>query len=142
MMSGPGFWLGPPQPDWTEMPLYNYRCRRHGEFTDWAGLTDFDKPAPCPNCGKLAPRSISAAYLAMNQKLSRAIGASEKSAHEPRVVRRRKGDSIPQHDAHRDLSAARHLGHQHQHGHAGHSHAHQHGKKRTVRSSHPWLVRH
>jgi putative FmdB family regulatory protein len=122
------------------MPLYNYECRRHGGFTEWAGLADFDKPAPCPICKMLAERTVSAAYLAMDQKLSRAIGASEKSAHEPQVVRRRRGDPIPQHDAHKDLTAI----HQpiHQHGHAGHHHRHDSGKKRTVRSDHPWLVRH
>jgi putative FmdB family regulatory protein len=125
-----------------EMPLYNYQCRRHGEFTEWASLSDFEKPAPCPLCGRPARRSVSAAYLAMDQKLSKAIGASEKSAHEPRVVRRRKGDPIPQHDAHKDLSRVRHEAHQHHHSHASHSHIHEHGKKKTVRSSHPWLVRH
>jgi putative FmdB family regulatory protein len=124
------------------MPLYNYECRRHGDFSEWADLSDFEKPAPCPVCRKPAQRTVSAAYLAMDQKLSRAIGASEKSAHEPRVVRRRRGDPIPQHDVHRDLSGIRQTGHHNHHSHAGHSHAHEHGKKRTVRSNHPWLVRH
>lgn len=125
-----------------EMPLYNYECRRHGEFTGWACLSDFEKPKLCPVCRKPARRSVSAAYLAMDQKLSKAIGASEKSAHEPRVVRRRRGDPIPQHDAHRDLSDIRKTGHQHDHGHRSSSHTHEHGKKRTVHSNHPWLVRH
>jgi putative FmdB family regulatory protein len=120
------------------MPLYNYKCRSHGDFSEWAGLNDFEKPARCPNCSKPSRRSVSAAYLAMDQKLSRAISASEKSAHEPRVVRRRRGDAIPPHDSHRDLLAVRQPGHQHSHGH----HGHEHGKKRTVSSSHPWLVRH
>jgi putative FmdB family regulatory protein len=124
------------------MPLYNYECRRHGEFTEWAGLSDFEKPVPCPVCRKPAQRSVSAAYLAMDRKLSKAIGASEKSAHEPRVVHRRRGDPIPQHDAHKDLSRIRQSGHQNHRGHTGHLHAHEHGKKRTVRSNHPWLVRH
>lgn len=122
------------------MPLYNYECPRHGEFNDWADLKDFAKPTPCPICYELSHRSVSAAYLAMDQKLSRAIGASEKSAHEPRVVRRRRGDAIPQHDAHRDLSGIQQLGNQHVHAHGCHSH--EHNKKKTVRSNHPWLVRH
>jgi putative FmdB family regulatory protein len=123
------------------MPLYNYECRRHGAFSSWAGLVDFEKPAPCPVCKKLSQRSVSAAYLAMDQMLSKAFGASEKSAHEPRVVRRRRGDPIPKHDAHRDLSTVR-QSHHHHHDQDCHSHGHDHGAKKTVRSTHPWLVRH
>jgi putative FmdB family regulatory protein len=122
------------------MPLYNYECRRHGEFTEFARLSDFDRPIACPTCGKPARRSVSAAFLAMDQKLSRAIGASEKSAHEPRVVRRRRGDPIPQHDAHRDLSSIHRVSHHHGHNHC--SEGNSQVKKRTVRSNHPWMVRH
>jgi putative FmdB family regulatory protein len=128
------------------MPLYNYECRRHGEFSEWASLKDYDKPVPCPSCGKLAERTVSAAYLGMDTQLNKAFGSSEKSAHEPRVVRRRRGGPIPVHDTHSDLSKIRGQQHTHAHDHAGHSHAgHSHGKQghmKTVRSKHPWLVRH
>ena len=124
------------------MPIYDYECRRHGEFRDWASLADFDKAAACPICGKPAGRSVSAAYLGMDSQLRKAFGSSEKSAHEPRVVRRRRGDPIPVHDAHSDLS--RGGGHKHalarrQGGHL-HSDSHEHSK--IARSGHPWLVRH
>ncbi len=118
------------------MPLYNYECRRHGEFSGWASLEDYDKAAQCPSCGASCRRSVSTAYLGMDSQLRKAMGSSEKSAHEPRVVRRRRGDPIAAHDAHSDLSNVRTSGHGH-----GHTHEHSTGKK-TVRSRHPWLVRH
>lgn len=121
------------------MPIYDYACRRHGEFRIWAGLADFDKAAPCPVCGKPAGRTVSAAYVGMDSKLCRAFGSSEKSAHEPRVVRRRRGDAIPAHDVHSDLSK----GHGHANAHHGaHGHGSGRGRTKTVRSGHPWLVRH
>jgi putative FmdB family regulatory protein len=121
------------------MPLYQYECRRHGEFTDWASMEMFDKARPCPKCGKLAKRAISAAYLGMDSNIRKAFHSSEKSAHEPRVVRRRRGDPIPTHDAHADLSRVRNSLKSHHHQHSGHQ---QHGHSTAVRSKHPWLVRH
>jgi putative FmdB family regulatory protein len=115
------------------MPLYQYECTRHGEFSDWATLAEYEKKSPCPDCGKPSKRMPSAAYLGMNSGLRRAIHASEKSADEPRVVRRRRGDAIPAHDAHRDLAPVRKHAHHH---HEGHHHG------TTVRSKHPWMVRH
>jgi putative FmdB family regulatory protein len=122
------------------MPIYDYECRRHGEFRNWASLADFDKAVPCPVCSKPAARSVSAAYLGMDSQLRKAFGSSEKSAHEPRVVRRRRGDPIPVHDAHSDLSKVR--GHGHAHGHGGRHQSTGHEHVKTVRSKHPWLVRH
>jgi putative FmdB family regulatory protein len=119
------------------MPLYNYECRRHGSFLEWRSMSICDKPAPCPECGKLAPRGPSTPRLGMDAAMRNAHAVNEKSAHEPRVVRRRRGDSIPQHDAHRDLTQAR--GSRHGHSHS-HSHAHRPGK--LERSNHPWMIRH
>jgi putative FmdB family regulatory protein len=119
------------------MPLYTYECAKHGEFSEWASLDAFDKACPCPACGKLATRTVSAAYLGMDSNLRKGLQSSEKSAHEPRVVRRRRGDSMGGHDAHRDLAQVR--VHRHGHSHGGHSHE---GRQTTVRSNHPWLVRH
>ena len=33
------------------MPLYDYECRRHGPFSDWHAMSEFENPAPCPVCG-------------------------------------------------------------------------------------------
>jgi hypothetical protein len=76
----------------------------------------------------------------MNSDLRRALHSSEKSADEPRVVRRRRGDPIPKHDAHTDLSKLRGNVHAHSQ-HCGHSHGGDQ-KAKTVQSKHPWLVRH
>ncbi|MDP9137129.1 MAG: hypothetical protein M3N38_02995 [Pseudomonadota bacterium] len=124
------------------MPIYDYECRRHGVFTNWASLADFDKPVACPSCSKPAARCVSAAYLGMDSQLRKAFGSSEKSAHEPRVVRRRRGDPIPSHDAHSDLSKVKRHDHAVGQRHDGHRHDGGHGHGRTTRSKHPWLVRH
>jgi len=119
------------------MPLYNYECRGHGDFSDWRNMSDSGKPAPCPACGHLSRRSVSAPYLGIDSGVRKAHRINERSADEPRVVRRRRGDPIP-HDASRDLTAHRASGHAHGHG----GHAHSHGGGDTQVSKHPWMVRH
>lgn len=121
------------------MPLYNYECRRHGTFSDWRNMNESDSPAPCPVCGTPARRGISAPYLGIDAGLRDAHRINEKSAHEPRVVRRRRGDSIP-HDAHRDLSE--HRAAPHAHHHAGHSHVKDRAGGKAQAANHPWMVRH
>lgn len=117
------------------MPLYDYECRRCGPFREWRSVSAYEKPAKCPDCGKAAQRSLATPRLGMRDSaLRRAHAINEKSAHEPRVVRRKRGDPIPGHDAHRDLTEARQ-----------HRHAHRHGRssKDTLhRSSHPWAMKH
>ncbi|HZS83526.1 MAG TPA: zinc ribbon domain-containing protein [Stellaceae bacterium] len=117
------------------MPLYNYECRRHGPFEAWRAMALSGEPAPCPDCGQPAPRALSAPRLGMDAALRRAHAVNEKSAHEPRVVRRRRGDAIPRHDAHRDLTEHRAAG-------ATHRHAHAPAAGKLKRASHPWMVRH
>ena len=58
---------------------------------------------------------------------------NERSAHEPRVVRRRRGDAIPQHDAHADLMRVRE---------ERAAKRREPRKKETVASKHPWMVGH
>ena len=123
------------------MPLYNYECQQHGTFSDWRNMSESENPAPCPICGDLARRSVSAPYLGIDSGLRKAHSINEKSADEPRVVRRRRGDPIP-HDARRDLSQHRASGDAHTHLHAGHSHLHDHGSGEAQVSNHPWMVRH
>lgn len=120
------------------MPLYNYECSRHGSFSEWRTMSESEDPVACPECGRPAHRGISTPHLkTMDSGLRRARSIEERSAHEPRVVRRRRGDPIPSHDAHRDLSQVR-AGHSETH----HHHGHAHGGATTHRSDHPWLVRH
>jgi hypothetical protein len=100
-------------------------------------MGDYLKPAKCPGCGKRSPRSVASPALGMDWQQKKAHSINEKSVHEPRVVRRRRGDPMV-HDAHADLSrhrekklARKHV-HEEKHRHSKHAHM----------SSHPWLVRH
>jgi len=45
------------------MPLYDYECRRCGRFSATRPLKEFDQPAPCPACGALAMRALTAPAL-------------------------------------------------------------------------------
>jgi putative FmdB family regulatory protein len=122
------------------MPLYTYECRRHGVFSDWRSMKECHLSMPCPICEALSERQVSVPHRGMDSALYKGNAINEKSAHEPRVVRRRRGDGIPAHDTHRDLTHHAHLGGSHSHAHGEHSH--QSGDSSTVRSHHPWLVRH
>jgi len=126
------------------MPRYEYECRKHGLFHDWCPVADSHLSQPCPECGQPGTRQVSSPRLNRGGADSKAHAINEKSANEPRVVHRKRGDEIPVHDAHRDLTAAKHQahhGHDHGHGHEHHSHGGE-GEKKTVRSNHPWAVRH
>jgi putative FmdB family regulatory protein len=104
------------------MPLYDYECRRHGPFREWAPMSLSDRPAPCPDCGKAAPRLVASPRLGIDSTVRKAHAVNEKSANQPRVVHRKRGDPMA-HDAHRDLTQARQP------------------RAKTHRSDHPWTVR-
>jgi putative FmdB family regulatory protein len=122
------------------MPLYTYECRRHGVFSDWRAMNECHLPCACPVCAAPSERQVSVPHRGMDAARRNSHAINEKSAHEPRVVRRRRGDGIPAHDTHRDLTAHAHAGGSHAHVHG--QHAHQEGASTTLRSRHPWLVRH
>ena len=100
-------------------------------------MADFDKPARCPECGQPSPRAVARPSRGMDWQEKKAHAINEKSAHEPAVVRRRRGDPV-MHDVHRDLSRHREENiarkHAHDHTHNGDRHVH--------KSNHPWMVRH
>lgn len=104
------------------MPLYDYSCYDCGAFRDWQPISASTKPAACPSCGEKASRGIAAPFIAnMNPHNRIAHQRNEKSADEPRVVRKKTHD----HDAD---------SHPHRHGSHGHSHSHGHGR--------PWMIGH
>lgn len=117
------------------MPLYDYDCGRCGSFREWRTMSDYEKPAQCPECGKAAKRAVATPRLGMDGQARKAHAINERSAHEPRVVNRARGTSMLGHDAHRDLTEARRK-------RAGG--AEQPGKdgKIAKKSNHPWMVRH
>jgi len=45
------------------MPDYNYHCEGCGGFTANRPMSAFASPVPCPGCGALAPRAVSAPAL-------------------------------------------------------------------------------
>jgi putative FmdB family regulatory protein len=119
------------------MPLYDYTCKRCGPFRDWKPVGEYLEPAKCPDCGRRSPRAVATPALGMDWQRKKAHSINEKSAHEPRVTRRRRGDPIVN-DAHADLSRHRErkLAQKHQH-----DESHRHSKHAHM-SNHPWLVRH
>jgi putative FmdB family regulatory protein len=45
------------------MPFYDYACAACGPFTESRPLAAFADPCPCPECGKNAPRTLTAPAL-------------------------------------------------------------------------------
>jgi putative FmdB family regulatory protein len=73
------------------MPVYEYRCKRHGEFERMAKMEQSSRPAPCPRCDKPAARILSSVRGAQLPATEvRARDRNERSAHEPRVVQTKK----------------------------------------------------
>jgi len=71
------------------MPLYDYECRTCGEFQEWRSMSEWEAAAPCPSCSVPASRLVAAPMLAVLSSNNRiAHERNERSAHEPKVVRR------------------------------------------------------
>lgn len=45
------------------MPLYDYQCRTCGNFRELRRMMEAGAPQPCPACGALAERLLSAPFL-------------------------------------------------------------------------------
>lgn len=69
------------------MPFYDYRCREHGLFERLASVAECAEAGPCPRCGVLAVRVITAppALLDMAPERREAFARNERSRHEPRL---------------------------------------------------------
>ncbi len=67
------------------MPLYDYKCREHGLFSELAMVADSDQPLPCPSCGILSARVLllppRLALMSANNRIAHA--RNEKSRLEP-----------------------------------------------------------
>ncbi|MEE2911595.1 MAG: zinc ribbon domain-containing protein [Candidatus Poribacteria bacterium] len=80
------------------MPLYEYKCREHGIFSELATLADSAHPTDCPQCGATSPRILTLSprvVLALKEGVSiKAIERNEKAQNEPEVstVDRRQND--------------------------------------------------
>lgn len=66
------------------MPIYEFNCQTHGEFSYQTEIAKRNDDHFCPTCGSLAERVISAPSLALMSSNNRQAWArNEKSAHEP-----------------------------------------------------------
>jgi putative FmdB family regulatory protein len=71
------------------MPLYDYGCAACGPFREWRSISEWEAKVPCPTCALPAPRLAAAPMLGVLSTNNRiAHERNERSAHEPKVVRR------------------------------------------------------
>jgi len=103
------------------MPLYAYSCESCGSFQKWQSMTACEQSIACPHCGRASDRAVSApTILGMDAHVREAHNRNEKSAHEPKLVRRNNKQG---HHAHAHAGAD-----------SGGAHLHQ--------SSRPWMIGH
>ncbi len=94
------------------MPIYEFLCRECGPFEQRRSFGEAGSSTRCPSCSEEARRIYSTpATRKMSTALSNAMNRVEKSAHEPEVVRRPEGGTLP--------GTRYHPGHG---GHHGHNH--------------------
>ena len=80
------------------MPFYEFLCEGCGPFEERRPLDEPRELAACPGCGAGARRVYSVPGVKRTGAgLSGAMDRSEKSAHEPEVVRRPAGGAAPSH---------------------------------------------
>lgn len=85
------------------MPRYDYLCKRCGPFTDWRPMNEAAEPARCPACRRMAPRMPSAPHVGtLSSGYRKAWERNERSAEEPRVVGRSRGEMGSKGHEHRD----------------------------------------
>jgi putative FmdB family regulatory protein len=94
------------------VPVYEFLCEDCGPFEQRRSFVEAGSSMRCPSCGEEARRIYSMpATKNVPAALSKAMNRVEKSTHEPEVVRRPEGGTIP--------GTRYHPGHG---GHHGHGH--------------------
>jgi putative FmdB family regulatory protein len=58
------------------MPFYDYACSDCGRFTESRPIAAFADPCPCPECGKQAPRTLTAPALGAGTTAPAEAGAA------------------------------------------------------------------
>ena len=92
------------------MPLYDYQCRVCGPFKEFRPLSEWDKDTKCPNCGSPSKRSIASPHLqCVSRNVRVAHERNERSAEEPRVMRRVELDAAYGHIAPRSQQHDRNM---------------------------------
>lgn len=78
------------------MPIYEFLCEDCGPFEERRSFAEAGASTACPFCGEAARRVYSMpSTRKMPSALSNAMRRTEKSAHEPEVVRKHAGDPLP-----------------------------------------------
>jgi putative FmdB family regulatory protein len=68
------------------MPLYSYACATHGAFDLLRPIVKAGAPAPCPDCGRAADRTMTVpTVMTMSPVRRMAAARNERSRHEPHV---------------------------------------------------------
>jgi len=67
------------------MPLYDYKCPKHGLFHGLQAMEKSAEPCKCPQCGTLSARiiMISPEIIKMAPNQKKAMEKNEKALHEP-----------------------------------------------------------
>lgn len=80
------------------MPLYDYQCGHCGPFKEFRPLSKWNQDVKCPHCGSVAKRTIATPRLqSMSRNTRIAHERNERSAEEPRVMRREELDAAHGH---------------------------------------------
>lgn len=67
------------------MPVYDYKCPKHGLFHELATMAQAGDPCACPKCGTHSPRviMIPPEVLAMAPERRKMMATNEKAVNEP-----------------------------------------------------------
>ena len=81
------------------MPVYDYKCREHGIFSELATMEQSNLPMPCPQCAELSARVIllSPQLLDMAPDKRKAMETNERAQFEPVVSTRDRRESDHEH---------------------------------------------
>jgi putative FmdB family regulatory protein len=79
------------------MPVYVFSCSDCGSFELSRPMADVGRAARCPTCLREARRVFTSPRLArLATPMRRVLETEEASAHEPQVVRQKRGRRLPQ----------------------------------------------
>jgi putative FmdB family regulatory protein len=82
------------------MPLYDYQCSFCGPFNDFRPLSEWDKRATCPSCGRLSKRCVAMPRLScVSRNVRIAHERNELSAERPRLMSRKELEAAHGHIA-------------------------------------------
>lgn len=78
------------------MPLYQFACEGCGPFELLRPMAESGAATRCPRCGAAAARVFTApAVRRLEAPVRRVLDMQDRSAHEPDVVKERRGRPLP-----------------------------------------------